>query len=244
MKSLREVCRLVDVDRHVLQRIGTSKNNQKPLLPPTHKDESSGYWYYDDTAIEKIWLIKLFRELGCTYKQIQEILDSSDFDQREWFRKQIELLDKKKAYIDKLIQVAELIHTSGMLPTEIENVKEYSIAEYLEHINNSFNSIGIETADRIFGNDHFISTLNKMFDAWKAGKPPHDAKVQMLAKKAHHAFNAALKASGYEGFKMFGKMMLSNGDFSFKIDKGIGNGAANFLGETIKIYVERKENHE
>ena len=108
-----------------------------------------------------------------------------------------------------------------MLPTEIENVKEYSIAEYLEHINNNFNSISIETADRIFGNDHFISTLNKMFDAWKAGKPPHDAKVQMLAKKAHHAFNAALKASGYEGFKMFGKMMLSNGDFSFKIDEGI-----------------------
>ena len=241
MKSLREVCNLVGVDRHVLQRIGTSKNAKNPLLPPTCINASSGYWYYDDAAIERLWLIKLFRELGCTFKQIQEILDRSDFDQREWFGKQIELLEKKKEHIDKLIHVAELIRTSGMLPTEIENIKNYSIEEYLDHIKNRFDSVNSQTMqrmERIFGDVYFNSTLNEIFNAWKTGLQPKDTEVQILVGKNYQAFNAAAKVSSFEAFMMFGKMMISNGDFSFKMDEVHGKGSSNFVGESIKIYLE------
>lgn len=245
MKRLREVCDLVGVDRHVLQRIGTSKNKKRPLLPPTVIDSSSGYWYYDDASIEKLWLIKLFRELGCTFKQIQEILDCPDFDQREWFGKQIELLEKKKQHIDKLIHVAELIRTSGMLPTEIENVKDYSIDEYLEYTKSKFDSVNSETMQRvgkIFGDSNFNSALNKIYATWQAGAHPQDTEVQMLVENAYQAFNAVAKTVNSKGFGMFGKMMISNGKFSFKMDEARGKGSSKFIGEAIKIYLKKENN--
>ena len=244
MKRLREVCNIVGVDRHVLQRIGTAKGRKEPLLPPTLIDETSGYWYYDDAAIEKLWLIKLFRELGCTFRQIQEIFNSPDFDQREWFSKQIELLENKKKYIDKLIHVAELIHTSGMLPTEIDNVKDYSIDEYLEYTKNKFDSINEETMQRvgkILGDTKFNSALNKIYATWQADAHPQDTEVQKLVENAYQAFNTAAKTANSNGFEMFGKMMISNGVFSFKMDEAKGKGSSKFIGEAIKIYL-KKEN--
>ncbi len=205
---------------------------------------ASGYWYYDDAAIEKLWLIKLFRELGCTFKQIQEILNSPDFDQREWFSKQIELLENKKKHIDKLIHVAELIHTSGMLPTEIDNVKDYSIDEYLEYTKNKFDSINEETMQRvgkILGDTKFNSALNKIYATWQADAHPQDTEVQKLVENAYQAFNTAAKTANSNGFEMFGKMMISNGVFSFKMDEAKGKGSSKFIGEAIKIYL-KKEN--
>lgn len=244
MKRLREVCNIVGVDRHVLQRIGTAKGQKEPLLPPTLIDKTSGYWYYDDAAIEKLWLIKLFRELGCTFRQIQEILNSPDFDQREWFGKQIELLEKKKEHIDKLIHVAELIHTSGMLPTEIDNVKDYSIDEYLEYTKNKFDSISKENMQRvgkIFGDANFNNVLNKIYATWQAGAHPQDTEVQNLVKNAYRIFNTIAKTTSSNGFEMFGKMMISNGVFSFKMDEAKGKGSSKFVGEAIKIYLKKQE---
>ncbi len=244
MKRLREVCNIVGVDRHVLQRIGSAKGQKEPLLPPTLIDETSGYWYYDDAAIEKLWLIKLFRELGCTFRQIQEILNSPDFDQREWFGKQIELLEKKKEHIDKLIHVAEIIHTSGMLPTEIDNVKDYSIDEYLEYTKNKFDSISKENMQRvgkIFGDANFNNVLNKIYATWQAGAHPQDTEVQNLVKNAYQIFNTIAKTTSSNGFEMFGKMMISNGVFSFKMDEAKGKGSSKFVGESIKIYLKKEE---
>lgn len=244
MKRLREVCNIVGVDRHVLQRIGSAKGQKEPLLPPTLIDETSGYWYYDDAAIEKLWLIKLFRELGCTFRQIQEILNSPDFDQREWFGKQIELLKKKKEHIDKLIHVAELIHTSGMLPTEIDNVKDYSIDEYLEYTKNKFDSISKENMQRvgkIFGDANFNNVLNKIYTTWQAGAHPQDTEVQNLVKNAYRIFNTIAETTSSNGFEMFGKMMISNGVFSFKMDEAKGKGSSKFVGEAIKIYLKKQE---
>ena len=242
MKLLREVCNIIGVDRHVLQRIGTAKGQKEPLLPPTLIDETSGYCYYDDAAIEKLWLIKLFRELGCTFRQIQEIFNSPDFDQREWFGKQIELLEKKKEHIDKLIHVAEIIHTSGMLPTEIDNVKDYSIDEYLEYTKNKFDSINKENMQRvskIFGNSNFNNVLNKIYATWQAGAHPQDTEVQNLVKNAYQIFNTIAKTTSSNGFEMFGKMMISNGVFSFKMDETKGKGSSKFVGEAITIYLKK-----
>lgn len=244
MKRLREVCNIVGVDRHVLQRIGTAKGQQEPLLPPTLIDETSGYWYYDDAAIEKLWLIKLFRELGCTFRQIQVILNSHDFDQREWFGKQIELLEKKKEHIDKLIHVAELIHTSGMLPTEIDNVKDYSIDEYLEYTKNKFDSINKEAIlklDKIFSDANFNNVLNKIYSTRKVGARPQDTEVQILVKNAYQIFNTLAETTNSNAFEMFGKIMISNGEFSFKMDKVKGRGYSRFVGEAIKIYLNKEE---
>lgn len=244
MKSLREVCNIIGVDRHVLQRLGTSKNGEKPLLPPTVIHESSGYWFYDEEAIEKLWLIMLFRELGCTYKQIREIFNSSDFNQHEWFGKQIELLKKKKAYIDKLIYIAEMIHTCGMMPTEIDNVRDYTIGAYIEHTKNKFDSVSDKTKQRvekIFADASFNMELKRIFDICKNGVRPQDARTQELVGNMYRAFNSAAMTSDSRAFRMFGKMMNSNGEFSYKIDEVWGKDTSRFVGEAIDYYLKKKE---
>ena len=88
-----------------------------------------------------------------------------------------------KNHIDKLIHVAELIHTSGMLPTEIDNVKDYSIDEYLEYTKNKFDSINEETMQRvgkILGDTKFNSALNKIYATWQADAPPKIPKFKSL----------------------------------------------------------------
>ena len=186
----------------------------------------------------------LFRELGCTYKQIQDILDSPNFNQREWFGRQIKLLEKKKAHIDKLIHVAEVIHTSGILPTDMVNFKDYSIEQYLEHTHNSFNSVSKETmqrVDKIFGDSNFNNALNEIYATWQAGAHPQDTEVQNLVKNVYQIFNTVAKTTGSNGFDIFGKMMISNGVFSFKMDEVKGKGSSKFIGEAIRIFL-KKEN--
>ena len=48
------------------------------LLKPTEITEA-GYRLYDDAALERLYLILLFRELEFPLKDIQAILDAPDF---------------------------------------------------------------------------------------------------------------------------------------------------------------------
>ena len=58
MKKLSEVCKIVGVTRRTLQEY-----DKIGLLKPTSKTES-GYWLYDDTAIQTLILIQIFVEGG------------------------------------------------------------------------------------------------------------------------------------------------------------------------------------
>ena len=49
------------------------------LLPPTQYSPS-GYRLYDDTAMERLQQILLFKELQFPLHEIQKILDAPDFD--------------------------------------------------------------------------------------------------------------------------------------------------------------------
>lgn len=90
MKTVNEVSRLTGVSirtLHYYDEIG--------LLHPTQVTDA-GYRLYDDTALEKLQHIMLFRELEFPLKEIKEILNSSDFDRNKALQQQIELLILKK----------------------------------------------------------------------------------------------------------------------------------------------------
>ena len=62
------------------------------LLPATEVTEA-GYRLYDDTALERLHHILLFKELEFSLKEIKDILDSPDFDRNRALEQQIHLLD-------------------------------------------------------------------------------------------------------------------------------------------------------
>ena len=61
------------------------------LLTPIEYTES-GYRLYDDTALERLQQILLFKELEFPLKEIKKIIDAPNFDRNKALEQQIELL--------------------------------------------------------------------------------------------------------------------------------------------------------
>ena len=107
MKTVHEVSGLAGVSIRTLQyydRIG--------LLRPAERTES-GYRLYDDTDLEKLQQILLFRELEFPLKAIKRIMDNPDFDRSRALEQQIALLTLKKEHLENLIELARGIKETG-----------------------------------------------------------------------------------------------------------------------------------
>ncbi len=108
MRTVNEVSKLTGVSIRTLQyydKIG--------LLEPTEYTES-GYRLYDDTALETLQQILLFRELEFPLKEIREILSDPDFDRNRALEQQITLLTMKKERLQNLIDLAREIQLEGV----------------------------------------------------------------------------------------------------------------------------------
>ena len=100
MMTVHEVSKLAGVSIRTLQyydKIG--------LLHPTGYTDA-GYRLYDDTDLERLQHILLFRELEFPLKDIKAILNSPDFDRSKALEQQIELLRLKKEHIENLMNFA------------------------------------------------------------------------------------------------------------------------------------------
>ena len=92
MKTVNEVSKLTGVSIRTLQyydKIG--------LLSPAERT-AAGYRLYDDTALERLQQILLFRELEFPLSEIKTILASPDFNREKALTQQIELLTLKKEW--------------------------------------------------------------------------------------------------------------------------------------------------
>lgn len=74
MKTVKEISRLTGVSVRTLHYY-----DEINLLKPTETTDA-GYRLYDDTALERLHSILLFRELKFPLGEIKAILDSNGFD--------------------------------------------------------------------------------------------------------------------------------------------------------------------
>ena len=108
MRTVHEVSKQTGVSIRTLQyydKIG--------LLHPAEYTES-GYRLYDDTSLEKLQQILLFRELEFPLKEIQRIINSPSFDKNKALEQQITLLELKKEHLDNLISFARGLKLTGV----------------------------------------------------------------------------------------------------------------------------------
>lgn len=70
------------------------------LLPATEVTEA-GYRLYDETALERLQHILLFKELEFSLKDIKEILDSPDFDRSKALEQQYLPVKQLKRWLQK-----------------------------------------------------------------------------------------------------------------------------------------------
>ena len=132
MKTVRENAKLAHVSVRTLHHYDAIG-----LLKPTRITES-GYRLYDDAALERLYLILLFRELEFPLKDIQSILDAPDFDRNRILEQQIELLKAKANHLQTLIHLANGIKLTGVRYLEFKNWDHRKIDEYSAQAQNLY----------------------------------------------------------------------------------------------------------
>ncbi|MCD7880144.1 MAG: MerR family transcriptional regulator [Clostridiales bacterium] len=109
MKKLSEVCKIVGVTRRTLQEY-----DKIDLLKPTSKTES-GYWLYDDAAIQKLIVIQIFVEGGYERKAIKTILDSPTVDVFDELDRLIGTLEERRKRLAGMINTIKTLKVGKKL---------------------------------------------------------------------------------------------------------------------------------
>ena len=124
MKTVNELAKLCHVSVRTLHHYDAIG-----LLKPTQVTEA-GYRLYDEAALERLYLILLFRELGFPLKEIQGILDAPDYDRNRVLEEQVELLKAKVSHLQNRIHLANGIKMMGVKYLEFNNWDPKKIDEY------------------------------------------------------------------------------------------------------------------
>lgn len=122
--TVNDVSKLTGVSIRTLQYYDTIG-----LLKPNGHTEA-GYRLYDDTALERLQQILLFKELEFSLKEIKSMINAPDFDRNKAMEQQIELLMMKKEHLENLIDFARKIKTTGVKNMDFTVFDTKKIDEY------------------------------------------------------------------------------------------------------------------
>ena len=239
MMTVKEVSELVGVSVRTLQYYDTIE-----LLPPTEYTEA-GYRLYDDTALERLQQILLFKELEFPLKEIKEIIDAPNFDREKALSQQIELLTMKKEHLENLIDFAQKIKMTGVNKMDLSvfdtrKMDEYTkkakeqwgqTAEYKEYEEKVKNKSMVAKKESWENLMQIFAEFGKMKE-----KEAGSEEVQLQVKKLQNYISQNFYECSKEILSGLGKMYASGGEFTENIDKASGEGTAVFVGEAIEIY--------
>lgn len=214
------------------------------LLKPDEVDEENGYRYYGEPAFEKMLEILFFRELGFPLKSIKEILSSPDYNKKEAFRKQKELLKLKMEKLQKMIFVLENAEKGEFYMSRIDSTYEKTRKQYEAEAKEKWGN-----TDAYKESQQKTATYSK--EKWNDVSSGLDeviaefAKAKAEGKSAEESVSLAEKLQQYitdnfytctkEILSGLGEMYVLDERFKENMDKH-GEGTAEFVRDTIKFY--------
>ena len=242
MMTVNEVSKLTGVSIRTLQyydKIG--------ILHPAKYSES-GYRLYDDTALEKLQQILLFRELEFPLKDIKVIMDSPDFDRSKALEQQITLLTLKKEHLENLICLARGIKMNGVKKMDFSafdtsKMDEYAAQakaswgntpEYHEYEEKAKGRTKQEEQDIGKNMMQIFTEFGAMLDL-----KPDSEKVQAQVKKLQDYITENFYTCSDDILYSLGKIYAGGGDFTTNIDNAGGAGTAEFVSQAIEIYCRK-----
>ena len=241
MMTVNEVRKLTGVSIRTLQyydKIG--------LLEPSAHTES-GYRLYDETVLEKLQQILLFRELEIPLKEIEQILNAPDFNRKRALEQQITLLTMKKEHLENLIQFARKILISG-IGVSIMDFSAFDKSKLDEYAKQAKEQWGQTDAYKEFEKKSWsrskedertiIQEFMQLFAEFGRMKEeaPDAPAVQKQVKTLQDYISEHFYNCTDEILSGLGKMYAAGGEFTENIDKSAGEGTAEFVAEAIEIY--------
>lgn len=242
MMTVNDVSKLTGVSVRTLQyydRIG--------LLKPSAYTES-GYRLYDDTALEKLQQILLFKELEFSLKEISRIIDAPDFDRNKALEQQIQLLTMKKEHLENLIDFARGIKLLGVRKMDFTVFDTNKIDEYAKRAKEQWGKTEAykefeEKSKDLTDKDqqNVANELMQLFTEFgqMLSSDPSDEKVQLQVKKLQDYITEHFYNCTNEILLGLGKMYSGGGEFTENIDRAGGPGTAEFVTKAIEFYCNR-----
>ena len=240
MRTVHEVSSLTGVSIRTLQyydKIGL-------LHPAGHTD--AGYRLYDDTALETLQQILLFRELEFPLKDIRQIIQNPSFDRKKALDQQIELLRLKKEHLENLIELARGIKKTGEKPhMDFSAFDTKKMDEYAQQAKASWGttpayhefeqkSKGRTKAETMALNERMMQIFAE-FGAAKEEGPASD-RAQSLVRKLQEFITEHFYTCTDQILSSLGQAYACGGEMNQNIDRYGGEGTGVFVREAIRIY--------
>ena len=239
MMTVKQVSDLTGVSIRTLQYY-----DKTGLLSPAAHTEA-GYRLYDDTALEKLQQILLFRELEFPLKDIKAILDSPDFDRNKALQQQIELLELKKEHIENLITFARGLKMIGVKAVNFKAFDTSKLDEYSRKAKETWGNTPAykeyeeKTKNRTKEEDSRLAdSFMELFVelGGMRGLAPEDEKVQAQIKRIQDFITENLYTCTDDILRALGKMYSGGGEMTENIDEAGGKGTAELASKAIEIY--------
>lgn len=123
MKKVNEVSRLAGVSKRTLQFY-----DDEGLLPA--KRSKDNYRLYDDSTLECLWQILVYREMGLDLKEIKHLLNISEREKTRFLDEKIRDIEQQVASLNGQMEFMTYVQEHGMLPVPSEeSVEERTYVE-------------------------------------------------------------------------------------------------------------------
>lgn len=214
------------------------------LLKPTRVTES-GYRLYNDEALERLYLILLFREIGLPLEAIGRILENGDYDRNRVLEKQVELLKAKIEHLQDCIHLANGIKLMGIDYLNMEGFhmgkkdKYYDQAKVLYGKSEQWKQWEEKSSKRTQEQEQdvnsrvmdFFVRLGQLKD-----QPADSEAVQLWVKELQAFFTENFYDCTPQILLGLGQMYAGGGSMTENIDAAGGAGTGAFAWEAIQIY--------
>ena len=244
MMTVNEVSKLTGVSIRTLQYYDTIG-----LLKPVEYTEA-GYRLYDDTSLERLQQILLFKELEFPLKEIKGIIEAPNFDRNRALEQQIELLIMKKEHLENLIDFARGIKGIGMKYMDFKVFDTKKIDEYFKRAKEQWGQTAeykeYEEKTKNWTKDDEVAAANEFMEIFvefgrMKEKDPSDEQVQVQVKRLQDYITEHFYTCSDKILQGLGRMYAGGGELNENIDAAAGIGTAEFASNAIDIFCYKRE---
>jgi len=237
MMTVHEVSRISGVSIRTLHHYDSIG-----LLRPTQLTEAC-YRLYDDTALERLQQILLFRELEFPLKEIKKILDSPNFDRQQALAQQITMLELRREQLDNLISHARGLQENGVKNMSFEAFDKKKLDEYAAEAKKQWGhtdayrefeqkQAGLNDSEQEDRNAALMDIFRRFGEIRHLN--PSDCKAVALATELQAFITEHFYRCTDDILQGLGSMYEAGGEFTENIDRAGGEGTARFAAAAIR----------
>lgn len=235
--------------------------DQIGLLVP-QKYTGAKYRLYSEKELERLEQILFLKEIGFELKEIKELLNAPNYDEKEVYKRQRALLLEKRREIDRMLErldiliegkkitrqmmgnAKEKVQSKAMGDQKIIALQKQYYREILELYGHTQSFEQFETRSLKQGKEQLWKNMNdeasELFGqiamAREKGEKAGSPFVQQLIKAWQDYISKTQYECTMEILEGLGKLYVSDQRF-YNYYEGIQSGLADFIAEAIAIYV-------